>query len=112
MSLPFGGGVGPAALGPAEGPVSAGFRMLKPLTGPPIPTPGDGRPGTICVGFLVKPGSVLSRFSFVGEGTTLFEVGDVSSRALDGTASAVLARSTPAEGGESIFVSTTHQRGH
>lgn len=75
-----------------------------------MPTPGEGRPTAICVGFRVNLDPVLSLLLLAaGEVLLLFSAGDVSSRALDGTASVVLARSTPGEGGVATFVSASCQ---
>jgi hypothetical protein len=110
FSLPFGGGVGPASLSVTEDDPSPCLRTLRPRTGPPMPTPGEGRAGVICVGFLVSVGSGFSRFPLVGgDRPLLLGFEDVGSRALVGTASAVLARSTPTEDGVSTTVSALFQ---
>ncbi len=99
--------MGPGSLRAPAGAAPAGFRTLKPLTGPPMPVPGGGRSRAVRVGALVNPASGLLGLLLVGDGTLLLlpEAGDVSSRAFGGTAIVVLARSMFVEGIGSIFVS-------
>lgn len=79
-------------LGPAGGFT---LRTLSPLTGPPIPTLAVGRSGSSGVAFL----------SSIAGAAAFSVLGDIRSRALDGTTSVVLERSIPEAGGLSIFVS-------
>jgi hypothetical protein len=89
-----------ALLGPAG---AFTFRTLNPLTGPPIPTPAAGRPLSGGVALLL----------FIAGAAGISVLGDIRSRALDGTPSVVLERSTPETGGPSVFVSDIHiSKGH